>query len=149
MVKKYGKIYISESKADIKNQIKNQIPLIIGSRQVFNQYNFFSEICDKAEKNSKNVIYLKYCNLLTGLKIRNREEGDYIYLSGIEGKKKLKKFFIDLKIDSDVRNSMPLLAIGSEIIWIPGIRVSKNYSAVEGEKVLKIIFFKEEENFGR
>lgn len=149
LVKKYGKIYVSESKKGKNSKVENQIPLIIGSEQIFNQYRFFSEICDNAEKNSNNVIYLKYCDLIADLQIRNRKEGDYIYLSGVEGKKKLKKLFIDLKIDSEIRGSMPLLAIGSEIIWIPEIRVSKNYSAAEGEKVLKIIFFKEDDNFGR
>ena len=99
--KKYGKIYVSEIKKDKNSKVENQIPLIMGDEQIFNQYRFFSEICDKAEKNSRNVIYLKYCDLIADLQIRNRKDGDYIYLSGVEGKKKMKELG-NVSVPSDV-----------------------------------------------
>ncbi len=142
LVKKYNKIFIKERECSEK--VSETIQIVPGSTQNFDDYTFSSEICDTYEKNSKNTIYINYEEVKEKLEIRNRREGDYIFLKGIDGKKKIKKLFIDMKIDSDIRERIPIIAIGREVIWVAGFRVSKNYSAVEGEKVLKINYFKEE-----
>ena len=42
----------------------------------------------------------------------------------MEGKKKLKDWMIDEKIPREARASMPLLAKGSEVLWIVGYALS-------------------------
>ncbi len=59
------------------------------------------------------------------LQLRPRREGDFIYPKGSTGKKSLKKFMIDRKIDRPLRNLMVLLADGDEILWVPGYGLSQ------------------------
>lgn len=53
---------------------------------------------------------------------RTRIPGDYIIFGNNTEfhRKKLKKFFTDEKIPEEVRDSIPVFAIGSEILWIVG-----------------------------
>jgi len=72
--------------------------------------------------------------------IRNRMEGDSIYISKV-GKKKLKKYFIDEKIPRNIREQVPLVLVNNEVIWIVGYRIDERYKAVgKTKKVLKLSF---------
>ncbi|MCQ4636168.1 tRNA lysidine(34) synthetase TilS [Anaerovorax odorimutans] len=51
-----------------------------------------------------------------GIELRKRRPGDYIRLKN--GRKKLQDFFVDRKVPKEDRESVPLAAIGSEILWI-------------------------------
>ncbi len=53
---------------------------------------------------------------------RTRKAGDVIPLQN--GRKKIKDLFIDEKIPRDRRASYPLIAMGEEVLWVPGLRVS-------------------------
>jgi tRNA(Ile)-lysidine synthase len=53
---------------------------------------------------------------------RNRREGDYLIRPA--GRRSLKRFFIDAKVPARLRERLPLLASGSEILWIPGLFVA-------------------------
>jgi tRNA(Ile)-lysidine synthase len=75
-----------------------------------------------------------YDKIKGALKIRNRRDGDYIYPSGMPGKKKLKDYFIDKKVPREKRNTSTLLVLGSEVLWIPGLRDTKNYKVDENTK---------------
>lgn len=52
---------------------------------------------------------------------RTRRDGDWLPSRGKRGKRKLKELFIDHKIPAQERNSWPLLELGGEIVWVPGI----------------------------
>jgi len=54
-----------------------------------------------------------------------RASGDYIQLQ--EGKKTLKKFFIDSKIPQNERGNIPILKDEREVLWIVGHRISEGY----------------------
>lgn len=56
------------------------------------------------------------------LVLRNRRPGDIFQPSGLEGKKKLKDFFIDEKIPLSKRDQYLLLASGKRVFWIIGLR---------------------------
>jgi tRNA(Ile)-lysidine synthase len=45
--------------------------------------------------------------------------GDSIQLSG--GTKKVKDLFIDKKIKKELRDEIPMVINGNDIIWIPGV----------------------------
>ena len=54
------------------------------------------------------------------LTLRTKQDGDKIFLSKIGGTAKIKDYFIDKKIPRDQRRKIPLLAHGSDILWIIG-----------------------------
>lgn len=55
------------------------------------------------------------------LKIRARQAGDRMQPFGLNGSKKVKAIFIDHKVPRRMRDQIPLIVHGSQIIWIPGI----------------------------
>lgn len=57
---------------------------------------------------------------------RTRQQGDWIAI-GNGHQKKLKDFLIDAKIARQQRDTLLLLAVGKQIIWIPGYRVSDDF----------------------
>lgn len=66
--------------------------------------------------------------------VRTRQEGDFIRPFKGNGSKTLKKFFIDQKIPKAIRDTLPLLAIGSEVLWIAGYRRCDGYLPSENTK---------------
>ncbi len=59
--------------------------------------------------------------------IRNRRFGDVFYPCGMDGRKKLKKFFADEKIPVSERNKIPIITFGGEIGYIVGLRSDKRF----------------------
>jgi tRNA(Ile)-lysidine synthase len=54
---------------------------------------------------------------------RTRRQGDRMWFEGV-GHKSLKKIFQEEVISVKVRNELPLVAFGAEVLWIPGVRQS-------------------------
>lgn len=50
--------------------------------------------------------------------LRNRRPGDRIRLPGMSGSKKIQDFFVDRKVDRELRDRVPLLCAGQEVLWI-------------------------------
>jgi tRNA(Ile)-lysidine synthase len=68
---------------------------------------------------------------------RTRKPGDYITLGN--GRKKLKEFMIDEKIPREVRETVPLLADGSHVLWVYGYRISETVKITENtQQVLHV-----------
>ena len=59
--------------------------------------------------------------------VRTRRQGDYLTVNSEGGKKKLNRIFIDEKIPAEMRDRLPVVAAGSEILWIPGGRMNEKY----------------------
>ena len=59
------------------------------------------------------------------LKIRSRRAGDRFQPFGMKGTKKVKDFFIDAKVPQRMRQSIPILVTGDEILWVVGHRTSE------------------------
>jgi tRNA(Ile)-lysidine synthase len=59
------------------------------------------------------------------LMVRNIVAGDRIAPLGIEGTRKLKDVFIDRKLPRPQRASWPVVTLGSEVVWLPGILRSR------------------------
>ena len=66
--------------------------------------------------------YDRFCKAYPGgvsrIVVRNRQEGDYIVIAG-GGRQKLQDFFVDSKVHRRLRDRLPVVAIDSEILWIP------------------------------
>ena len=67
-----------------------------------------------------------------GAVFRTRKPGDYLRLPNLAGRKTLKTFLIDRKVPSGERGRTPLLAVGGEILWIPGLFISTAIAANSG-----------------
>jgi tRNA(Ile)-lysidine synthetase-like protein len=70
----------------------------------------------------QNYVKLCYNKVKLPLRIRTRLNGDSIQLSG--GTKKVKDLFIDKKIKKELRDEIPMVINGNDIIWIPGVAKS-------------------------
>ena len=75
------------------------------------------------------------------LTLRNFRPGDRFVPLGMTGHKKLKSFFIDMKIPSHVRARLPILLQGNELIWVCGIRIDDRFKVTSRtRRILKITF---------
>lgn len=57
--------------------------------------------------------------LPAGCVVRLRRPGDHIKPAGRQGTRTLKKFMNEEKIDPKLRNHLPVIANGSDIVWLP------------------------------
>ncbi len=57
----------------------------------------------------------------SGLVVRNFVAGDRIAPLGMEGTRKLQDVFVDRKIAHARRQSYPVVALGGEVAWLPGL----------------------------
>jgi tRNA(Ile)-lysidine synthetase-like protein len=60
--------------------------------------------------------------------LRHREAGDRIRPLGMGGTRKLKDYFGDSGIPLEARDRVPIVASGSEIVWIVGYAVSEAFA---------------------
>ena len=74
------------------------------------------------------------------LAARNREEGDTIRSGGMT--KKVKKLLCDKKIPVDLRNSLPLICLNGQIIYIPTCAVADDVRVGQNNKHLQITIYK-------
>ncbi|TYQ15002.1 UNVERIFIED_CONTAM: tRNA(Ile)-lysidine synthase [Acetivibrio alkalicellulosi] len=93
----------------------------------------------KNNKNSSSLQYFDYESLIEGINIRKRDNGDKFKPLNSNGTKKLKEYFIDNKIPQEIRDTIPLISKGNEIVWIIGYRINDKYKVTENtKKVLKL-----------
>lgn len=67
-------------------------------------------------------------------RLRTRQAGDQIVINGNGNKQKLKKYYITNKIPQDLREEIPVVAVGNEILWVVGYRTSNGYEVTEKTK---------------
>lgn len=96
------------------------------------------------------VKYFDFDRAPENIYLRTRRNGDRFTPFGMQGSKKLKDLFIDLKIPKEERDSVPLILFDEEIVWIAGYRISEKYKVNKNTKnILEIKVLKGEENEGR
>ncbi|HOD93843.1 MAG TPA: tRNA lysidine(34) synthetase TilS [Clostridia bacterium] len=98
---------------------------------------------DKGEVFNEGWVILDYESVKKGLVIRKRMEKDLIYPYKGNGTKTLKKYFIDNKIDSDLRDKLFILAIENEIVYIENMEIGKNFLPKKNQKALRLEFLYE------
>ena len=80
---------------------------------------------DTKEKNN-NYLKLNSKEISLPLRVRNRKNGDKMYVKNMDSPKKIKNIFIDEKISKEDRDMYPIVVDNNgEILWIPGIKKSK------------------------
>lgn len=73
-----------------------------------------------------------------GAVIRTRRNGDVIHPLGAPGTQKLSDYFINRKIDRPLRDVIPLIAKGNEILWVIGEGISERAKIREGTKAIRL-----------
>lgn len=73
------------------------------------------------------------------LRVRTRRPGDRIHPLGAPGTKKLQDWFTDAKIPRAERGHMPLVCLGSDVVWIPGRTVHEKYKVTERSRTVALL----------
>ena len=111
--------------------------------------NFTIEQIEDTQLNGNDICRLNSNEISLPLYIRNKKDGDYIELLGLNKKKKIKEIFIECKIPIRKRNNYPILIDSkNNILWLPNLKKSK-FNKKINEKydiILKYITNKEENN---
>lgn len=75
---------------------------------------------------------------LEGAVVRTRRNGDYICPLGAGGRQKLSDYLINRHVDRPVREILPLLAKGSEILWVMGEGISEQAKLRENSEAVRL-----------
>lgn len=126
LVKEYDKIFI------IKDKISEKIgeaKLCVPGEVEFGEYIISATL---ETKNTHTQIkgndgFLTNLKKDTELLVRSRIEGDKILPIGMNSYKKLKNIMIDDKIPKEERDRVPIILCNDEIVWVAGVRKSKNF----------------------
>ena len=89
--------------------------------------------------NTANTATLDKSKLKYPLLLRKYREGDYFYPIGMQGKKKLSKFFKDQKYSTLDKENQWLLCSEEQIVWVVGKRVDTRFAAIPETLNLLII----------
>jgi tRNA(Ile)-lysidine synthase len=98
------------------------------------------EQMDKFEY-SKNI-YEKtfdYDKITGEIYLRSRRDGDKFQPLSMSGTKKIKDIFIDEKIPKSIRNNIPILVDGNNILWIIGYKISDRVKITTETKTRLIV----------
>ena len=77
------------------------------------------------------------------MEIRPRRTGDFITLKD-GGRKTVKSLMTDEKIPASGRDSVPMLAAGSHVLWVVGYRISESFKIDDSTRRVFEVRFKGE-----
>ena len=135
-VKEYDGVYISTLKEDNSNERNETLVVNIDAagEYTFTDGKIEASVVVEEDAYNESIFnenkYTKWiqCDIMkVNLQLRTRRQGDYIIVDEKGSKKKLKDFFIDIKIPREKRDDILLVANGSEIVWIIGYRLNYRY----------------------
>lgn len=100
----------------------------------------FQEVPEMGEI-SDRILYTDKETLNKGLILRKWQKGDYFYPLGMNGRKKVSKFFKDSGLSQFRKETTWLLCSGSEVVWVVGQRADDRFKVTEStRRILKVIW---------
>jgi tRNA(Ile)-lysidine synthase len=113
-----GSIYIKERKFTVRSEITKK---------------------ENVDLNSKSKVYLDLDKIQKPVIIRNRRNGDWFQPLGMQGRQKIKTFFIDRKMPRCERNEIMLFVDQLSVIWIENMHFNDRVKiTAETKNVLKL-----------
>lgn len=105
-------------------------------------------LCNQSDifNQMKNVIFVDENKIQFPLTIRKWKEGDYFYPSGMQGKKKVSKYFKDEKFTIFQKQETWILESNNQIIWIIGHRADDRFKIENTTQTILQITYNNEEN---
>lgn len=134
---KNKKIYILSGKVSNFEQYKNIIfPFSEGEFHFYNTSIIVVKLFTQQEYFKKNQNIVKngltfladYDKINTSAIFRTRRTGDFFYFEKRNMHKSIKKWMIEEKIPSHLRDTIPCLALNKEILWNPLLGISQSIS---------------------
>ncbi|MEC7262981.1 MAG: tRNA lysidine(34) synthetase TilS [Bacteroidota bacterium] len=113
--------------SELKTRVNTHFPVYDKDTMLEQPIKLTMEKVDSVTKPLTNAIFLDKEKLNFPMVLRNWEKGDYFYPFGMQGKKKLSKFFKDEKIDVVSKENQWLLCSDDEIVWVVGKRADERF----------------------
>lgn len=141
LLKNRETLILSELKTE-DSQHQNEASVIINNFE--NEVNVLSgaltfETVANIEKSDSATIYIDKETLKLPLTVRHWQEGDYFYPLGMQGKKKLSKYFKDQKLSLIDKEKVLLLCSQDKIVWVINHRADDRFKVTNQTKsILKI-----------
>ncbi len=88
------------------------------------------------EERAKNILYVDKKTLKYPLVVRKWRKGDYFYPLGMQGKKKVSKYFKDQKFDLIAKEKQWLLCTADSLVWIIGHRGDNRFKVTKETKTI-------------
>ncbi|SHJ90669.1 tRNA(Ile)-lysidine synthase [Pseudozobellia thermophila] len=95
------------------------------------------EEVEKIGETGPHILYVDKETLKYPLTVRKWRKGDYFYPFGMQGRKKLSKYFKDEKIDILTKEKQWLLCSAEQLVWVIGRRPDDRFKV--GEKTRGIV----------
>lgn len=112
-----------------ENQTETEYPIALKMTSVTNV----------AAMQDDSIIFVDKDTLKFPLVFRKWQEGDYFYPFGMDGKKKVSKYFKDEKFSLIDKEKAWLLCSGNDIVWIVGKRADRRFSVTKTtQTIIKI-----------
>lgn len=148
----YGDIHIklkASVKKDKYDEIVYEKSLIDGKKIEFGQYLFEFKVLSKNEniqfEKNNYIKYFNYDKINGNIIIRQRKNGDKINPLGMNGSKKLKDIFIDMKIPKEERELIPIVQFDDDIAWVVSLKLSNKFKVTSDTKNILVIEFSRKE----
>ncbi|MDK2811100.1 MAG: tRNA(Ile)-lysidine synthase [Petroclostridium sp.] len=143
----YNDVYLFRKGDSDKKNNSFYYPLKLDQQIFIKEINMTVTAYVSAKENLKNIELndftkaFDYNVINEEIYIRNRLPGDKFTPLGMDGTKKLKDFFIDLKVPRNKRDKVPIVATDKDILWVVGYRINDKYKCTNKTADVLIIQF--------
>ena len=139
--KKYVEVILDEpGKIEVPElNIKLEMNVIEKKEDLFIRQHISKKESRLAERGGVLVDCLDADKARFPINIRSRLPGDKFYPLGLKGEKKLQDYFVDAKLPERLRDYVPIVVSGGEIVWVVGHRIDDRFKVTKKtQRILKI-----------